>query len=179
MTDTTTRALERASSTGDPTARRALWHALARSGDLPERTTDSTYPRIRIAGELYHVTRSHPTGWDGVDSIETEEGEDFILAPDSETAGHAARERWEDMAHNDPAEFRCMVGDDTLLAWALGQAAGPGSSLVCSLSEWLDLWLDTPEEEFAGYDGEEREVGRVGRLCDDLGYRPTVAYRTN
>ena len=72
-----------------------------------------------------------------------------------------------------------MIGESTLVAWALGQYAGPGSTQVCSLEEWLELWLDTPEEHFAGYDSTQRDVERVGTLRDELGFTPTVAYRHN
>lgn len=83
---------------------------------------------------------------------------EFKLFASREDAGEAAREYWADMAESDPKEFTCMVGEDTLIAWGLGKYAGPGSTRVKSLGEWLDLWLDTPEEHFASYDGEEREV---------------------
>ena len=110
----------------------------------------------------------------------TIDGEEFLVFPDAKTAGKAARARWADMAENDPREFTCMVGESTLVAWGLGQAAGPGSAKVRSLSEWLDLHLDCPEEEFASYDGEEREVEHASNaLVKELGFTPTVAYRTN
>ena len=72
-----------------------------------------------------------------------------------------------------------MVGEKTLVAWGLRQYAGPGSTQVKSLEEWLDLWLDTPEEHFASCDSEEREVSRCGKLREELGFIPTVAYRHN
>jgi len=135
--------------------------------------------RIKINGEIYQITETWHMDYEGLHQIVTEEGEEFILAKDSEAAGKAARERWEDMAKHDPAEFTCLVGEQTLVAWALVNPAGPGSSKVCSLDEWLDLWLDTPEEEWAGYDHGERQVERVGKLTKELGFTPTVAYRCN
>ncbi len=111
--------------------------------------------------------------------IETDEG-DFILFPNQKSAGEAAREYWEDMARNDPSEFTAMVGEETLVSWGLGQPAGPGTNKVRNLEEWLDLWLLTPEEYFAGYDGEELDVQRVTRpVVGEIGFKPTVAYRTN
>ena len=132
---------------------------------------------IKIDGTLYHVESVEDYGY--LPHITTDEGEEFYLAADSEEAGKIARGRWEEMAENDPSEFTCMVGEKTLVAWALGQSAGPGSTAVNSLEEWLDLWLDTPEEEFASYDGLERNVERVGKLANELGFTPTVAYRHN
>lgn len=105
---------------------------------------------------------------------------EFTVALTSEDAGKQAREYWEDMAKSDPTEFRHMVGDECLVSWALGQSAGPGTAQVNSLSDWLDLSLNAPEEHFASYDGEECDIGRIGSvLLGDLGAIPTVAYRRN
>jgi len=106
--------------------------------------------------------------------ITTNDGE-FVIFEDADWAGESAREYWEDLAKNDPEEFACIVGEETLIAWALGQWAGPGTSQVRSLNEWLDLWLDTPEEHFASWDGEEREFHSLHPDYQDY----TVAYRTN
>lgn len=94
-------------------------------------------------------------------------GLEFYLALNSEDAGKLAREYWEDMAQRDSEEFACMVGTDTLVAWGLGLSAGPGSTAVSSLEEWLDLWLDTPEEHFASYDSMERDVEAIGFELED------------
>jgi hypothetical protein len=105
---------------------------------------------------------------------------DYYLAESTEMAGEAARQYWKELVENDPKEFTCMVGEETLCAWALGNYGGPGSTQVQSLEEWLDLWLDTPEEEFAGYDGTELEASEADEeLIGELGFTPTVAYRHN
>lgn len=168
------RELERQATAGDPSAVTKLNRARERANMLPDMT-------IEIDGERYTVEKVHdrwsPTT---MGALETECGCEFYLAPDSETAGKAARARWAEMAADDPTEFRHMVGDETLVKWALGQHAGPGSTSVSSLAEWLDLWLSTPEEEWAGYDGSECEVGRVSAdIIEELGFRPTVAYRSH
>ncbi|MCD6162599.1 MAG: hypothetical protein J7K40_09335 [candidate division Zixibacteria bacterium] len=112
---------------------------------------------------------------------ETENGsltinDDYIIFPDREAAGQAARDYWEDMARNDPEELTCMVGKETLVAWALNQYAGPGETQVRNLEEWLDLWLDVPEEHFARYDG--IELGNI-RMNKKFGFDTiyAVAYR--
>lgn len=130
--------------------------------------------RIRIDGELYHVKDIFNGSY-----VDTVEGPQFYLAEDSEAAGKAAREYWEDMADNDPKEFTCIVGEEALIQWGLGRSASPGSVGVSSLTEWLDLWLDHPEEHWASDDSTERTVERCGKLADDLGFMPTVAYRAN
>ena len=107
--------------------------------------------------------------------IETEDGAEYHIAESQEAAGEKAREYWEDMANNAPQEFTCMVGEETLVQWGLGQPAGPGYSKVCSLNDWLNLWLDTPEDQFAGYDSMEREF--KCKHPDWADY--TVAYRHN
>jgi hypothetical protein len=129
--------------------------------------------RIKIDGEIWTVDEIITCG--DLPLIRCGRVE-FYLAASSEEAGKAARERW---AEGDRAELRCILGDETLIAWALGDWAGPGSRQVRSFSEWLDLWLDSPEEEFASYDGEERVVQRCAYLRDELGFVPTVAYRHN
>ena len=111
----------------------------------------------------------------GLPMIETEDCQEFYLAENSEEAGEKAREYWENMAQDDPKEFTCLVGEKTLVQWGLGQYAGPGSTQVKSLSEWLDLWLNTPREHFASYDSIEREF--KCKHPDWAGYN--VAYRHN
>ena len=106
---------------------------------------------IRIDNETYDCT--HDYG-----NTVSEGRTEFKLFASREEAGEEARVYWADMADSDPKEFTCMVGEETLVAWALGKYAGPGSTRVKSLDEWLDLWLDTPEEHFASYDGDERTV---------------------
>ncbi len=131
--------------------------------------------RIRIDGNLFTVSKILDYG--DLPEIETEEGESFILAEDADHAGAKAGDRWRDMADHDPKEFACMVGEDTLVGWALGQSAGHAG--CSSLQEFLELIATVPEEEFASYDGMEREVLRVGTLVNELGFTPTVAYRSN
>lgn len=115
---------------------------------------------------------------DGVE-IETDEG-DFILFESGLAAGEAAREYWLEMVENEPEEFTTLVGEETLIAWAIGRYAGPGSQKVKNLEEWLDLWLNNPEEQWAGYDGEERDVEALTSEAKvDIGFVPRVAYRTN
>ena len=106
--------------------------------------------------------------------IETD-GAEYIVFTDVEEAGKQARDYWEALAQNDPKEFSCLVGEETLIQWGMGHFAGPGITKVKSLKEWLDLWLDTPEERWASYDGNE-----VSFECKhpDLDHF-TVAYRTN
>jgi hypothetical protein len=107
--------------------------------------------------------------------ITLETGEEFYIFRDSDEAGEEARRYWEDLAQYDPTEFTALVGEKTLVAWGLGQWAGPGSTQVTSLGDWLDLWLNIPEEHFASYDGHECEFE-----CKHPDYSEfTVAYRVN
>lgn len=133
--------------------------------------------RIKLNGKVLVVNDIHDYGY--LPIVVLDDGQEWYIAEDSDHAGREARQYWEDMADNDPEELRCIIGDDTLVKWALGEWAGPGSTKVKSLSDWLDLWLDTPEENFAGYDGTEVDVERVGKLAEELGFTPTVAYRHN
>ena len=103
--------------------------------------------------------------------------EDFYLAEDSEEAGKLGRERWEDMAKHDRKEFACIIGEERLVQWALGESDSFG---ISSLEEFLDITAGSPEFELAGYDHEEREVDRVETMLEEeIGFKPTVAYRCN
>ena len=134
---------------------------------------------ITINGETKEVTGVHTRGY--LPQIETDDGHEYYIAESAEDAGIAAREDWEDMANDDPTELAGIIGDKVLIAWGLGQWAGPGSVQTFSLSDWLDLWLDIPEEQW----GEEMEArGPSCALLEaiDLDYDREVrwvAYRCN
>jgi hypothetical protein len=133
---------------------------------------------ITIDGSTYEVNKVHDYG--ELPMIEAEGRMEFYIARSSAEAGKAARQHWKDMAENDKSEFRSLVGDDALVAWALGEWGGPGSTKTRSLKEWLDLHLNAPEEHFAGYDSEELTVEKVStELRKALGFTPKVAYRHN
>ncbi|HEY5606259.1 MAG TPA: hypothetical protein VIL45_07050 [Thermoplasmata archaeon] len=135
---------------------------------------------IMIDGEIYNVERIHSVGYGDLHHATMDDGTEWYLSADSESAGEAAKERWRDMVESDPSEFRCMVGDETLVQWALGNAAGPGSAQVSSLEEWLELTADHPEEEWGSYDGREADAHDASEeLVEELGYSPGVAYRHN
>lgn len=132
-----------------------------------------------IDGEIIDVLRVR----DACDSCpaSVEEGRrDWYVDENAEEAGKRARRYWEEMAENDPSEFACMMGKETLVKWGLNQYAGPGSTKVRNLQEWLDLFLDTPEEHWGSYDQSERDVDFCSEALEsELGFKPTVAYRHN
>lgn len=167
------RELERQAATGDP-----------RAASLLERARERIAPRlggmeIIIDGETYEINSVYELGWNNGHCISCGRLE-FHVFENAEEAGKAARAYWENMAQNDPSEFRCIVGDEALIAWALGQPATTGCSVTSSLNEWLDLWLNTPEEQWGSYDNTELDVERTGAdLREELGFTPTVAYRHN
>ena len=134
---------------------------------------------INIDGDVYFIDDTDEVGYNVVMATMTD-GTEWYLADDTESAGEVCRERWADMAANDPTEFACMVGEATIIAWGMGQMAGPGCIQVSSLDEWLDLVADHPEEELASYDDNEGTVTDVAEwLSNELGFTPTVAYRHN
>jgi len=137
-----------------------------------ERVDGFNAESVEISGDVIEATGDNYEVSEGMVCVRFDDGTEYVLALDAETAGQAARARWAEMAEHDPSEFRAMVGDDALVNWALGQYAGPGSTKVKSLSDWLDLHLDTPAEEFAGYDGAEVDVDRIGsELAEEIGIR--------
>lgn len=132
--------------------------------------------KIKIDDEWHEIDEVHHYGHPMIEIGSLE----FYVFEDTEAAGKAARKHWEDMAKNDHKEFACLLGEETLIQWGLGQYAGPGYTQVKSLNDWLDLWLDTPEEHFASYDGNECTVNEVDEEAEaEIGFKPTVAYRHN
>jgi len=123
-------------------------------------------PLIMINGETIIIEECRTGGY-----LPTADcgGRSYTLAADSDDAGEANVQYWTDMVQNDKREFACMVGEETLLKWALGEAAGPGSVKVYSLREWLELTRLHPEEQWASYDGEERLALLNEQACDELG----------
>ena len=98
----------------------------------------------------------------------------LALFKSSQDAGKFVRDYWEDFVNQEsPEEIICMLGAETLISWALGRSAGPGSTKVNSLNEWLDLYLNTPEEHFE----EEYSIEAIGKnLVEILGFKPTIAF---
>lgn len=140
--------------------------------------------KIKFDGKIYIVEKIEHYGH--LPILEFEDGTEWYIAENREQAGEKAREYWEELAQNDPKEFACLVGEEVLVNWGLGISDGPGSTAVCGLQDWLDLWLDTPEEHFAGYDGLEIDVEVLSRdLCEELGFSfdpadcTAVIYRWN
>lgn len=172
--DTKLRQLERAAQSGDPEAEARLER---------ERERACIYPpmSLLIDGDEFEVVEViHNYARGQMAMVRTDEQWEFYLALDSESAGELAADYWRDMARDDATEFRHLVGDDALVSWALGEYAGPGSTQVRSLDEWLELWVNTPEEQWASYDGVECEVERVSEdIISEIGFTPTVAYRAN
>jgi len=128
---------------------------------------DDDSPAIQYDGETFNIDDSFSMD-DGLHV--TWNGAEYYLFADSEIAGIAAREYWEDMARNDQTEFTCIVGEAALIVWGLGEFYAVGSTSVGSLEDWLDLWLDTPEEYWASYDSKERECYINESLADEFDF---------
>ena len=141
---------------------------------------------IIIDGEEYKVTKVYSK----TTPVQIVCGRvEFCVFENSEEAGRAAAAHWEYMAENDPEDFVAIIGAKRLLQWALGQSDNYG---ISSLDEFLVNIAKVPEEEWASYDSQEREVDprkaskRLGRfvyvtqeLEAKIGFQPTVAYRCN
>lgn len=92
----------------------------------------------------------------------TIEDEDYLLFESREEAGQQAAEYYRDMAESWPNEFIIIVGEETLIKWALGKPASPsstsskGTRSANSLDEWLEEVIpNAPEELWASFDGQE------------------------
>ena len=99
---------------------------------------------------------------------------EYLFFRTREDAGQYVRDYWEDYIDTEsPEEVIAILGAETLISWALGRAAGPGSAKVNSLKEWLDLYIDAPEEHFE----EEYDIEVIGEnLVEILGFKPTAAF---
>ena len=99
---------------------------------------------------------------------------DIMLFKTREDAGQYARQYWEDYIECESSEeVVSLLGAETLISWALGRSAGPGTSKVNSLEEWLDLYIDTPEVHFE----EEYEIEAIGEnIVEILGFSPAAAF---
>lgn len=117
--------------------------------------------KIKIDGEVLEVSKV--LTYSDLPIIKAD-GKEFYLAKDSEAAGEAVRKRWDDMARDDPKEFVCLIGEERLVGWAIGQSDGFG---ISSFEEFLDRVSEVPEEELASWDGQEREVEEIEGLDDD------------
>jgi hypothetical protein len=120
--------------------------------------------RINIDGERHEVEEIQEFSGKNAAEIKVR-GAYYLLVDDFDTAEEIAKDRYREM---DARELICMVGEEQIVdMWTRGK----------TLEDWLED-LDVAQE-LAGWDGEERDVKRVGRLQDDLGWVPTLAYRTN
>ena len=123
---------------------------------------------IKLEGETFRIEDINTEGY--LPLLEVTDGCEYYFAESHNQAGEKAREYWEEMAFSDPEELACIIGTETLIQWGLNQYASPGSIPVQNLAEWLDLWLDVPEEQWASYNGEEMEGCRLSpSACEELG----------
>ena len=136
---------------------------------------------IVIDGEVTEVNNINENGYGGY-LIECDNGCEYHVFESHGDAGKAAGDYWRDMADNDPEKFRCIVEDENLIDWALGRYAGPGNEKANSLEKWFELTEDYPEEQWAGYDGNEIEGARFNRNFEKetgFGRNDIVLYRCN
>ncbi len=132
-----------------------------------------------IDGEEFFVVSEDGVGSNEIGgTIEVPRGKyttDIYLFKDEEEAGQFARDYWADyIDHESSEDIVCMMGAETLVSWALGKLAGPGSVKVRNLEEWLDLYLEAPDEHFESGPFEIEAIGE--NIVEKLGFKPTVAY---
>ena len=96
------------------------------------------------------------------------------LFKSEEDAGQSARDYWEEYIRDDRETAIELLGAANLLSWALGEAAGPGSTKVKSLKDWLDLYLDDPSEHFEEGPLQIELIGE--NIVEELGFKPTIAF---
>jgi len=131
-----------------------------------------------IEGERFFTVSEDDVSTNGIGGVAElptgSYGTEIHLFKDEEQAGEYARDYWKDFIEDDRASAIEILGAETLMAWALGDPAGPGTSKVNSLEEWLDLYLDAPDEHFELGPFEIEAIGE--NLVEILGFKPTIAY---
>ena len=133
----------------------------------------------KIEGERFFVLSEDNVSTNGIGGVAElptgSYGTEVHLFKDEEQAGEYARGYWADYIDSESSEEIVeILGAENLIAWALGRAAGPGTTKVNSLEEWLDLYLDTPDEHFELGPYDIEAIGE--NLVEILGFKPTVAY---
>lgn len=153
-------------------------------------------------GELVHVPTAelHVTLMeDGDDPNGEATGEDqeyLLLASDADASLLAIdRVRNSYVGTKDNIDFSTavtMMGNENLVKWALGME----SNGCRSVQEWVERAGEDPGNTLGGYNGTAVDVGRVStdvepeylqdlgedswqRLVQEIGFVPTIAYRTN
>ena len=99
----------------------------------------------------------------------------FYLFEGDDAAGDYCVENQRTLIEDDPEGAIDLIGAETLIQWALGNLAGPGSIKVNSLDEWLELFRDLPlEGPFE--EGPHQIVAVSPEIEEHLGFAPTIAY---
>jgi hypothetical protein len=121
------------------------------------------------------INQSNIEHWKNSVVVEGEDGI-FQIFDSEESAGQEAREYWENYITESPAEeVASILGTNTLIAWALGKYAGPGTTKVKNLNEWLDLYLTNYNEHF---ENEIVEIESYGENVENLiGFCPKYITR--
>lgn len=104
--------------------------------------------KIKFDGETYEIEELINGSY--LPILQLDDGTEWYIAKDYDEAGKAARKYWEDIIRNDPEEFRCIIGEERLLKWALNESDEFG---IHNLDKFLERVEDYPEETFATYDG--------------------------
>jgi len=100
----------------------------------------------------------------------------YYIFCDCADAGEYAKSYYENMIMTSKDDFICIVGRDALVDWALGFY----NNGFCSVDEWLDDWLNKPEDHWASYDNEEVEITRMNKhMKEEMDSTSCVMYRFN
>ena len=120
--------------------------------------------RVKIEDELMTVVDVCGYGFGDLQMVEMDNGEEYYIANLGD-AEKAVYDYWKDMARNDKREFTCIIGEERLVQWALGESDSFG---IDSLEEFCKINADYCEETLATYDSNAREVKKIGHLIDIL-----------
>ena len=122
--------------------------------------------KIKIDGSIYEVSKVYGGSKSCLPLLEIGHNGrmSFHVAEDSEEAGAAVAEYYEDLRAHDPREFRAIMGDERLIEWGCGESDSFG---ISSFEEFKEAVENVPEEHWARYDGNECECEIVPEWADE------------
>jgi hypothetical protein len=141
------------------------------SENVMEEEVEDTTMRIKLWGEDWvEVEKVYPCMHSSYQAeIKLEDGREYLIFDDYESAQAEVRSRWEQMDARDIIE---RVGEERIVDyWVSGQ----------SFDDFVDeiVRYDT-DSELASYDGSSFDVDDFNdALEEELGFKPGIAFRTN
>lgn len=96
-------------------------------------------------------------------------GRCYYLAADEETAREAVKRYCREMQQHSPEELVCLLGEETVRSWGLGQSVKIGDHQIDNFDDWVDLASNYPQAVWASYDGQTQRLEINEALAEAAG----------